>query len=134
MVLTLHCTNNKQKAENYIHRRERESMKVVVTGASGYLGGRLCNALLQQGHHVRALVRPTSDLSGLPPPSSLGADGAALEIVYGDVTDYPSLLSAFFDCHVIFHAAALVEPWLPDPSKFFSVSTSPYYSPQKSHL
>lgn len=105
-------------------------MKVVVTGASGYLGGRLCHSLLRQGHHVRALVRPTSDLSGLPPPSSSGADGAALEVVYGDVTDYPSLLSAFSGCQVVFHAAALVEPWLPDSSKFFLVGTSAFYSLQ----
>ncbi|XP_015885488.2 uncharacterized protein LOC107420927 isoform X1 [Ziziphus jujuba] len=97
-------------------------MKIVVTGASGYLGGRLCHALLREGHYVRALVRPTSDLSALPPLSTAGADGASLEIVYGDITDYPSLLSAFSSCHVIFHSAAVVEPWLPDPSKFFSVN------------
>ncbi|XP_062024093.1 uncharacterized protein LOC133740189 [Rosa rugosa] len=92
-------------------------MKVIVTGASGYLGGRLCHKLLERGHSVRALVRPTSDLSSLPPPSS-----GSLELVYGDVTDYHSLLSAFSGCHVVFHAAALVEPWLPDPSDFFSVN------------
>ncbi|KAK7283305.1 hypothetical protein RIF29_12732 [Crotalaria pallida] len=92
--------------------------KIVVTGASGYLGGRLCNALHRQGYSVRVLVRPTSDLSDLPPSSS----SAPLEIVFGDVTDYSSLLSAFSDCSVVFHLAALVEPWLPDPSKFFSVN------------
>lgn len=96
-------------------------MKILVTGASGYLGGRLCHALLKQGHSVRALVRPTSDLSSLPPPSSTG--NASFELVYGDVTDYESLLSAFSNCDVVFHAAAVVEPWLPDPSKFFSVSS-----------
>ncbi|KAK9270179.1 hypothetical protein L1049_025755 [Liquidambar formosana] len=93
-------------------------MKVLVTGASGYLGGRLCHALLSQGYSVRAFVRPTSDLSSLPPPT----DDGALELAYGDVTDYPSLLAACSGCHVIFHAAALVEPWIPDPSKFFSVN------------
>lgn len=92
-------------------------MKILVTGASGYLGGRLCNALLRKGFSVRVLVRPTSDLSALPSPT----DAGTLEIVYGDITDYASLISACSGCHIVFHLAALVEPWFPDPSKFFSV-------------
>ncbi|XP_057728085.1 uncharacterized protein LOC130943988 [Arachis stenosperma] len=87
--------------------------KILVTGASGYLGGRLCSALLRQGYSVRVLVRPTSDLSAIPTPS---------ETFYGDITDYASLLPAFAGCSVVFHVAALVEPWLPDPSKLFSVN------------
>lgn len=93
-------------------------MKVLVTGASGYLGGRLCRGLLEKGHSVRALVRRTSDLSALPSSSTDGD----FELAYGDVTDYRSLLDAFSGCSIIFHAAALVEPWLPDPSKFFLVN------------
>ncbi|KAL0438698.1 UNVERIFIED_CONTAM: Anthocyanidin reductase [Sesamum latifolium] len=95
---------------------------VLVTGASGYLGGRLCHALLNQGYCVKAFVRKTSDLSSLPPPTDGGASGGALHLAYGDVTDYPSLLEAFSGCHVVFHAAAIVEPWLPDPSRFSSVN------------
>ncbi|KAL2249605.1 uncharacterized protein LOC105166261 isoform X1 [Sesamum indicum] len=95
---------------------------VLVTGASGYLGGRLCHALLSQGYCVRAFVRKTSDLSSLPPPTDGGANDGALHLAYGDVMDYPSLLEAFSGCHVVFHAAALVEPWLPDPSRFSSVN------------
>nr|XP_043636506.1 3 beta-hydroxysteroid dehydrogenase/Delta 5-->4-isomerase [Erigeron canadensis] len=88
--------------------------KILVTGASGYLGGKLCHTLIQHDNYsVRAFVRHSSDLSSLPP---------LLELSYGDVTDYPSLLSAFSGCHVIIHAAALVEPWLPNPSKFISVN------------
>ncbi|CAH2077054.1 unnamed protein product [Thlaspi arvense] len=93
-------------------------MKIVVTGSTGYLGARLCHALLRRGHSVRALVRRTSDLSILPPES----DNDAFELAYGDVTDYRSLTEAFSGCDIVFHAAALVEPWLPDPSRFVSVN------------
>ncbi|KAL5770057.1 hypothetical protein ACOSP7_014211 [Xanthoceras sorbifolium] len=94
-------------------------MKILVTGASGYLGGRLCHALLTQGHSVKAFVLPDDDMvSGLPSPSSHGP----LEVAYGDVTDYFSVLDACSGCHVIFHVAAIVEAWLPDPSKFSSVN------------
>ncbi|KAF7851525.1 hypothetical protein BT93_L3745 [Corymbia citriodora subsp. variegata] len=94
-------------------------MKILLTGATGFLGGKLCAALLADGHSVRALVRPTSDLSSLPPPA---AHGSALDLAYGDVTDHCSVLNAASGCHVIFHTAALVDPWLPDPSKFISVN------------
>ncbi|KAI3915908.1 hypothetical protein MKW98_004349 [Papaver atlanticum] len=93
-------------------------MKVLVTGVSGFLGGHLCKSLLLQGYSVRAFVRLTSNLNSLPSIT----DNAGLELAYGDVTDYPSLLEACCGCQIIFHAAALVEPWLPDPSKFFSVN------------
>ncbi|KAL3013122.1 hypothetical protein AAZX31_06G036500 [Glycine max] len=88
-------------------------MKILVTGASGFLGGKLCDALVRQGYSVRVLVRSTSDISALSPH---------IEIFYGDITDYASLLAACFSCTLVFHLAALVEPWLPDPSKFFSVN------------
>ncbi|KAL6649352.1 hypothetical protein ACP70R_013576 [Stipagrostis hirtigluma subsp. patula] len=88
-------------------------MRVVVTGATGYLGGRLCAALADAGHAVRALARRSSDVSGLPP---------SVEVAYGDVTDADSLAAAFDGCDVVFHVAAVVEPWLPDPSVFLKVN------------
>uniref|UniRef100_I1P8A6 NAD-dependent epimerase/dehydratase domain-containing protein n=1 Tax=Oryza glaberrima TaxID=4538 RepID=I1P8A6_ORYGL len=84
-------------------------MRVVVTGATGYLGGRLCAALAAAGHAVRAFARRSSDASGLP---------ASVELAYGDVTDEGSLATAFDGCDAVFHVAAAVEPWLPDPSVF----------------
>lgn len=93
--------------------KDAQKMKILVTGSTGYLGARLCHALLRRGYSVRALVRRTSDLSDLPPE---------VELAYGDVTDYRSLADACSGCDIVFHAAALVEPWLPDPSRFVSVS------------
>jgi farnesol dehydrogenase len=97
-------------------------MRVAVTGATGYLGGRLCAALAGAGHDVRAFVRRTSDASGLPD---------AVELAYGDVGDADSLAAAFHGCDAVFHAAASVEPWLPDPSVFTAVRV--HYLPNAVH-
>ncbi|OQU93117.1 hypothetical protein SORBI_3001G479500 [Sorghum bicolor] len=88
-------------------------MRVVVTGATGFMGGRLCAALADAGHDVRAFALPGVDVSGLP---------AAVEVAYGDVTDEESLAAAFSGCDAVFHAAAAVEAWLPDPSVFHTVN------------
>lgn len=93
--------------------------KVLVTGASGFLGGRLCHALLNQGYCVRALIwHKETNLSAIPTPTGTGV----LELVYGDVTDLQSLIEAFKDCAAVFHVAAIVDSWHPNPSIFMDVS------------
>lgn len=93
----------------------KEKGSVVVTGASGFLGGKLCHALVEQGaYHVKAFVRPSSSLEELP--------STGLELVYGDITDSSSLLQAFRGCSAIFHCGAFVTPWTPNPSKLFTVN------------
>ena len=104
--------NQNEKPEK--KETETETETVLVTGASGFLGGRICQALLSRGDcHVKALVRPSSSLHSLPPNH--------VELVHGDVTDLQSLLRAFHGCSVIIHSAAIVTPWVPDSSKFFMV-------------
>lgn len=61
-----------------------ESELVLVTGATGYVGGRLVPELLEAGYRVRCMARTPSKLSGLP-----WIDG--VEVVPGDVTDPASL-------------------------------------------
>ncbi|GJN08861.1 hypothetical protein PR202_ga26821 [Eleusine coracana subsp. coracana] len=90
-------------------------MKVVVTGATGFMGGRLCAALAEAGHDVRAFALSGVDVSGI---ISL----AGVEVAYGDVTDEDSLFAAFDGRDAVFHAAAVVEAWLPDPSVFYAVN------------
>uniref|UniRef100_A0A0D6R5C4 NAD-dependent epimerase/dehydratase domain-containing protein n=1 Tax=Araucaria cunninghamii TaxID=56994 RepID=A0A0D6R5C4_ARACU len=89
--------------------------KVLVTGASGYLGGHICHALVKEGYSLRALVRRSSVLDHLPKDENI-------EFVYGNITDLPSVLEACNGCDIIIHSAAVVEPWLPDPSQFFAVN------------
>ncbi|MFD0278044.1 NAD-dependent epimerase/dehydratase family protein [Kitasatospora sp. NPDC127111] len=76
-------------------------MKVLVTGASGFLGGHLVDGALRAGHEVRALVRPTSDLSRL-------RTLPGVEPVFGDLGDAASLRRAVAGVDVVHHSAARV--------------------------
>lgn len=75
-------------------------MKVLVTGANGFLGSWLTRALARQGHEVYALVRAQSDLSEL--------DGVDCNYVFGDVTDLESLYKSFSGIDTVFHLAGLI--------------------------
>jgi len=86
--------------------REKENMKVLVTGADGFIGSHLTEALLKDGYQVRALAQYNSFnywgwLEDIQPSSNL-------EIVCGDVRDpnYCREISKGID--VIFHLAALI--------------------------
>ena len=53
---------------------------IAVTGATGYIGGRLVPLLLEQGHSVRVLTRRSNALRDVP-------WGKRVQIVEGDLTD-----------------------------------------------
>jgi uncharacterized protein YbjT (DUF2867 family) len=59
---------------------------VLVTGASGYVGGRLVRALEERGERVRCLARRPQDVAARVSPG--------IEVVGGDVLDAPSLARA----------------------------------------
>ena len=75
-------------------------MKVLVTGASGFLGGSLCKALCQRNWKVHALLRPTSDKSAL--------NNLDLHFHTGDVTDLNSFQEAAREVDLVFHLAGVV--------------------------
>jgi nucleoside-diphosphate-sugar epimerase len=75
----------------------------LVTGASGFIGGRLAARLAQDGYTVRALVRESSDISHL--------EELDVQIAVGDLTNASSLTSAVDGCDYVLHCAALVSDW-----------------------
>ncbi|MEU3844287.1 SDR family oxidoreductase [Streptomyces sp. NPDC028635] len=74
----------------------REPLLCLVTGASGYIGGRLVPELLDAGHRVRCLVRTPRKLRDHP-----WAD--RVEIVPGDVTDADSVAGAMAGVDVAYY-------------------------------
>ncbi len=75
-------------------------MKVLVTGATGFVGSHLAEALRRRGDEVRALARSASKAVGL---TSLG-----VEVVPGDLHDRAALDLAVRGRDVIYHVAGLV--------------------------
>jgi dihydroflavonol-4-reductase len=73
---------------------------ILITGAAGHIGNVITRKLVEQGHHVRALVLPGEDISSL-------ADSKP-EIVEGNILDYPSLLKAMQGVRFVYHLASLV--------------------------
>jgi dihydroflavonol-4-reductase len=89
-------------------------MRCFVTGASGFVGANLVHALVEQGHEVRALLRPQSDLRGLK--------GANHEAIAGDVLDRTALDRGLNGCDWCFHVAASYHLWLPDYRPMYSAN------------
>ncbi len=81
-------------------------MSVLVTGASGFLGGRLVEMLVLQGEQVTVLARPSSDLRHL---SGL----AGVRAVLGDLTESAAVAKAARGVTEIFHCAAASTDWAP---------------------
>ena len=78
-------------------------MKVLVTGAGGFIGSHLCEELLSRKYKVRAFLRYNSS-------QRLGwlkdINHKNLEIVFGDITDFDSVKNAVSGCDYVFNLAA----------------------------
>lgn len=73
-------------------------MHVLLTGATGFLGGHIARELISNGHRVRALVRPSSDTTILESMEQV-------QCVVGDLHDHTSIMPYLDTVDAVIHAA-----------------------------
>lgn len=89
-------------------------MKILITGATGYLGHRLTLTLAERKNEIHILVRnPNSD--NIPLHKNI-------KVFNGDITDKQSIRSAINGCEQVYHIAAIVKPFDKNPSLFHKVN------------
>ena len=81
-------------------------MRVLVTGATGFVGSHAAKALQDAGHTVRALVRTPAKLETVT--ARVGVDLGSLETSEGDIRDAMAVKAAVEGCDAVVHAAAVV--------------------------
>ena len=85
--------------------------RVLVLGASGFLGSHVTRQLVEAGYHVRVMVRRTSKLRAI--------DGLDVDYHYGDVFDDDAVRSAMSGCDVVFYCVVDTRAWLRDAAPLF---------------
>jgi nucleoside-diphosphate-sugar epimerase len=88
--------------------------EILVTGANGFIGSHICEALLDKNYSVRALVRKTSDISNI--------ENLKLKRIYGDLTDPASLKEAVSGVDGVISNAGLTKAV--DGDKFHAVNAA----------
>jgi len=83
--------------------------RVLVTGASGFVGSAVARALKARGAELVLLVRPTSPTANF--------EGLGAQIEHGDMTDEASVERAARGARYLFHVAADYRIWARDPEE-----------------
>jgi len=83
--------------------------RVLVTGASGFVGSAVARALLARGDEVSVLLRESSPRANI-------AD-LDCRVVVGDMRDPKSMVRAMDGARYVFHVAADYRLWAPDPEE-----------------
>ena len=88
--------------------------RTLVTGASGFVGAAVVRCLLDAGHSIRVLIRPTSDRRNV--------DNLPIEVAVGDLAEPSTLAPALEGCDALFHVAADYRLWTRNPSELYTTN------------
>lgn len=97
-------------------------MKVFVTGATGFIGGRLVEKLIDRGITIHSIVRSGSEHKVKDLQSKIRGKKGEIRFFPGNVLDRDSLQYAIEGCDQVYHLAALASVWAREPGKFFQVN------------
>ena len=88
--------------------------KVLITGATGFIGNHVTRLCLEKGDEVRVMVMPGEDRSPL--------QGMDVEFVEGNLLDPQSLQRAVQGVEQLYHLAALFAIWTKDPDLHYKIN------------
>ncbi|RYY24742.1 MAG: NAD-dependent epimerase/dehydratase family protein [Chitinophagaceae bacterium] len=89
-------------------------MKILITGATGFIGNRLAQKLVASGHEVNALVRN--------PAESAFHEG--IRIHKGDITDLQAVNAAIDGCTQVYHIAGYAKLWARQRQTFYDINVT----------
>ena len=88
--------------------------RVLVMGASGFLGSHVVKELVAAGRDVRIMVRASSN--------TIAIDHLQVERVVGDISDGDALASAMVGCDSLFYCVVDTRAWLRDPAPLYQTN------------
>ena len=88
--------------------------KVLITGATGFIGNHVTRMALEAGDEVRAMVMPGEDRSPLA--------GMDVEFVEGNLLDHSTFAAALKGVEKMYHLAALFAIWTKDPDLHYKIN------------
>ena len=91
-------------------------MRVMITGATGFVGYHTAQALLDAGHEVSLLVRSVDKMLAL-----FGQDRVQ-QVTRGDITDADQVARALQGCDAVVHSAAMVSTSAADAKRVYQTN------------
>jgi dihydroflavonol-4-reductase len=88
--------------------------KVLITGATGFIGNHVTRMALEAGDEVRVMVMPGEDRSPL--------DGMDVEFIEGNLLEHSTLAAALKGVERMYHLAALFAVWTRDPDLHYKIN------------